>query len=188
MSAREPRGGSTRRPKRTPSNRARFDDVRRGDDVIRGHGVRRVGKLDGHDGAPGACKLVDRGAYAGGDVFFEAFREVFLRHADANAARTPIARRLVIAHWIGEARGVLGIVTGDHLEHPGRAANIGGEGSDLIEARRECDEPVARDAPVGRLHADHVGKRGRLTNGAAGIGAEGSGRHRCRHGDRAAAR
>ena len=47
-----------------------------------------------------------------------------------------------------------------------------GERPDLVEARREGDEPVAGHAPVGRLHADHAAQGGGLADRAAGVGAE----------------
>ena len=50
------------------------------------------------------------------------------------------------------------------------------EGPDLVERRREGDEAVAADAAVGRLQADDAAERGRLPDGAAGVGAERHGR------------
>ena len=46
------------------------------------------------------------------------------------------------------------------------------ERADLIEARGEGDQAVARNAAVGRLEADDVAERGRLADRAAGIAAE----------------
>ena len=46
------------------------------------------------------------------------------------------------------------------------------ERTDLVEARRERDEPVAGDQPVGRLHADHAAERRGQADRAAGVGAE----------------
>ena len=51
--------------------------------------------------------------------------------------------------------------------------------ADLVERRSVRDEPVARDAAVRRLDADDAAERRRLTNRAAGVGAE---RHRHRAG------
>ncbi len=47
-----------------------------------------------------------------------------------------------------------------------------GERTDLVEARRERDEPVARHEAVRGLDADDTAERGRLADRAAGIGAE----------------
>ena len=46
------------------------------------------------------------------------------------------------------------------------------ERADLIERRRERDQAVARDAAVGRLHADDAAERGGLADRAAGVGAQ----------------
>ncbi len=47
-----------------------------------------------------------------------------------------------------------------------------GERPDLVEARRERDQPVARDPPVGGLHPDDPAQRGGLADRAAGVRAE----------------
>ena len=57
-----------------------------------------------------------------------------------------------------------------------------GEGADLIEGGGEGDEAVAADAPVGGLQAHDAAERRRLADRAAGVGAEGEGRHARRHG------
>ncbi len=46
------------------------------------------------------------------------------------------------------------------------------ERPDLVEAAGERDQPVAADAAVRRLDADHAAQRRRLADRAAGVGAE----------------
>ena len=46
------------------------------------------------------------------------------------------------------------------------------ERADLVERAGEGDQPVAADGAVGGLQADDAAERGRLADGAAGVGAE----------------
>ena len=62
------------------------------------------------------------------------------------------------------------------------------ERPDLIEARGEGDESVARNAPVGRLESDDVAERGGFANRTAGIAAKRHRRGEAADGRRAAAR
>ena len=89
---------------------------------------------------------------------------------------TPRAEgRLVVGHRLARSRRVQGVGARDGLEQERRVANVLGERADLIEGRREGDEPVARDSAVGRLESDHAAEGGGLPHGPAGVGAETAG-------------
>ena len=62
------------------------------------------------------------------------------------------------------------------------------ERADLVEARRERDEPVARHAAVRRLHADDAAERRRQADRPAGVRSEPERREVGGHRGRAAAR
>ena len=127
---------------------------------------------------------LDRVAHAGVD----ALPHQLLHHADAHAAQVG---------GLGEPdrlgpleRGRVHLVAADDVrEQQRRVADRAGERADLVERRRERDQPVARDRAVGRLHADDAAEGRGLADRAAGVAAEGPGRleggHRRR---RAAAR
>ena len=82
------------------------------------------------------------------------------KYSSGTPTRSPVdvaaAGLLVVAHRRVERGRVARVAAGDHLEHARRAADVGGEGADLVEARREGDEAVAGDAAVGGLEADHA--------------------------------
>ena len=71
-----------------------------------------------------------------------------------------------------ERRGVAAVVAADDLEQQRGVRDGRRERTDLIEAAGERDEPVARHAAVGRLHADDAAQRRRLADRAAGVAAE----------------
>ena len=73
---------------------------------------------------------------------------------------------------LGDRRGITRIVAADGLEQQRRVGDGGGERADLVEARRERDEPVAAHPPERRLHAHHAAQRRRLADGAAGVRTE----------------
>ena len=64
------------------------------------------------------------------------------------------------------------IVAGDDARGRAPRRRPCAEDADLIERRRERDEPVAAHAAVRRLHADDAAERRRLPHRAAGLGAE----------------
>ena len=105
--------------------------------------------------------------------------------------RRPFATFVALGGVVGYRRrragGVDGIVPGDDAEQGGRIAHIGRERPDAVERRGEGDEPVARDASVGRQHADHSAEAGGLADGAAGVGAERGDGEVCRDGRRRSA-
>ena len=53
--------------------------------------------------------------------------------------------------------------------------------SDLIKRRSEGNDAVARDATIGRLHANDASEARWLTDGAARIGTDGEWRMKCSH-------
>ena len=134
-----------------------------------------------HLGAELAAEL-DRPVDRVLDAWLDSLRLVQLaRDADADALQVLALRdldrlgqldgrrvaRIPARHDAVEQR-----VVADRLRHR----------ADLVEARRERDDPVARDGSVGRAQADDPAERGRLLDGAAGVGAE---RPRCEaRGDR----
>ncbi len=63
----------------------------------------------------------------------------------------------------------------------------GPQGSDLVEAAGEGDQPVPADPAVGRLQADHAAEGGRLADRAAGVAAQGEGHHAGGHARRRSA-
>ncbi len=70
------------------------------------------------------------------------------------------------------------VVASDRLQGQCGAADVGGKGPDLVERTGEGDEPVPRDAAVGRLHPDDAAERRRQPDRAARVGAEGQRSHR----------
>ena len=70
------------------------------------------------------------------------------------------------------AGGVVRVVAGDHLEPERGVVDRAPEDADLVERRRERDEPEAAHAAVRRLDADDAAERRRLPHRAAGLGAE----------------
>ncbi len=111
-------------------------------------------------------------AHALGDLGVEPAGEVLVGHADAQAAHASPARRLVVRDRRVEGRRVARVVPGDDREHARRAANVRRERPDLVEARRERDEAVARDAAVRRLDPDRSGERRGLADRPARVAAE----------------
>ena len=67
---------------------------------------------------------------------------------------------------------VAGIAAGDDLVEPGVVADGLRHRADLVEARREGDDPVPADRAVGGPQADDPAERGGLLDRAAGVGAE----------------
>ena len=58
----------------------------------------------------------------------------------------------------------------------------------MVETCDERKHPAAREAPIGRLEAEHSAKRGWHADGAVRIGAERKRHHAGRHGRRRSAR
>ena len=111
------------------------------------------------------------------------------RDADAQARRR--CRRAPRAQFGAGSRvrgGVVRVVAGDHAEQERRVGAGAGDRADLVERARERDQPVARDAPVGRLQPDDTAQCRRLADRAAGVGAERRGHEARRDRGRAAAR
>src|SRR6185369_4763518 len=63
-------------------------------------------------------------------------------------------------------------VAGDHAESDRGVVDRLAEYANLIERRREGDEPEATHATVRRLHADDAAKRRRLAHRSTGLGAK----------------
>ena len=77
-----------------------------------------------------------------------------------------------VGHGGVRRRGVGVVVAGHRGEDVGGVLDGPRERTDLIERRSEGEQPVARDAAVGRLEADHAAERARLADRSAGVGAE----------------
>jgi hypothetical protein len=58
------------------------------------------------------------------------------------------------------------------VQQGSRIARIAGQRADLVERRREGDDPVAAHPPVSRLHADDPRERRRLADRAARVGPD----------------
>ena len=136
--------------------------------------------------APSLTNCVERGAHGLFDVGRQAFAEVFLRHADAQAGQRLVqVAREVFAHvaLFRRQAGRVALVEADHFIEQQRAV-FGGlrDRAALVERGGERDHAEARHAAVGRLDAGDAAERGRLADRAAGVG--GGGRRRQARGDR----
>ncbi len=116
----------------------------------------------------GVRGLVDRPHRRFGDV---ADRKL-THDPDADAAQVGAqAARRRLDRTI-DARRVHRVVPGDRIVGQRNVIDGAAERPDLIEARRKRDQPVPRDAPVGRLETHHVTECSRLTDRSAGVAAE----------------
>ena len=102
----------------------------------------------------------------------EALREIFLGDAQFPRAAVDRERGAVIGNVRFEGGRVAFVVPGDGAEHDGGVLDGAGKRADLVERRGERDESVARDEAVAGLQPDDAAERGRLADGAAGVGAE----------------
>ena len=94
------------------------------------------------------------------------------------APRTsPVSAALKSGTGSRRARRVRRIGAGDHRQRERGIADGPGQRTDLIERRGERQQPVARDAAVGRLQPDDAAQRRRLADRSAGVGAERERRH-----------
>ncbi len=71
-----------------------------------------------------------------------------------------------------DRRAVHRVVTPDRFEQQRGVVHRRRERTDLVEARRERDQPVAGDESVGGLDPDHAAERRGLADRAAGVRAE----------------
>ena len=123
-----------------------------------------------------------------------ASNEVLLRQGEPLAAngrgRSIAARKVQQRRINGTARagGVMRIGTSDRVQQKCCVLRRTRKWSDLIQRRCEGDDAVARDATIGRLHADNAGEARWLTDGAARVGADGERRMKCSHSGRRATR
>ena len=154
----------------------------RGDQVVGGEAVAERGHLDVDDLGARLAQRVERLVEPRCDVGARALGQV----GDASDAQSGDAH-LELAGDVERALADRGrvhrVVAGDRLEHERGVGDVVGERADLVEARRERDEPVAADRAVGGLDADDAAQRGGLADRAAGVGAEAdrgeAGRDRC---------
>ncbi len=147
--------------------------LRGSDEVVAGHPVldrarqRRLADL-------GAELLgqADRGVHRLGDAGLDALGLVqLLRDADADALEVLARGQRDRLGQLDRGR-VLRVVAGDDLVEPGVVADGLRHRTDLVEARREGDDPVAADRSVGGPQADDPAQRGGLLDRAARVGAE----------------
>ena len=96
---------------------------------------------------------------------------IFARHAELHALDAFVEVSAHVVGAIGAGR-VKRVVACHRLQHQRRVFDRARERPDLIEAGCERDQPVAANASIRRLHADHAAHRGRLADRAAGVGAE----------------
>src|ERR671917_499224 len=148
-------------------------DLCRGDDVVGRQAVPRVWQANlPHVGSrvfQPPCDPLDHLVRTG----LYALAHQLLHHSDPQARYSSFKLRQVVWDLHVRARGVLRVVTGCRLQEQRRVAHVAGHRSDLVKGRGEGDKPVARDAPVCRLHAHDAAQRSRLPHGAAGVGAQG---------------
>ena len=98
----------------------------------------------------------------------------FLDHADLQAADVAGAGGGDhVGHRCVDGGRVARVVAGDHLVQQGRVQHRTRTRPGLVEAGGQRHQAVAGGAAVGRLHPDRAGDRGRLPDGAAGVGADG---------------
>ncbi len=99
--------------------------------------------------------------------------------------RRPSTGLVAFCGIIGNRRrrtgGILGIVAGNHAQHRSRVAHVGGEGPNAVKRRSKGDQPVARNAALGRQNAHDAAKAGGLADRAAGVGAQCCNSHVGRH-------
>ena len=100
---------------------------------------------------------------------------------------SPVSAADVVGARFLRRRRIEGIGAREHGQRNRRVVGGARHRPNLIERGRKRDQPVARDAAVGRLQADDAAERGRLPDRAAGIGAERNGREAGGDGDSRAA-
>ncbi len=99
--------------------------------------------------------------------------EELAQQADFQALERRVQKRRIIGDRGIDAGRIVGIEPSHDLQDGRRVCRRPGEYPGLIEARCECDHPVARHPAVRGLDPGDAGEGGRLTDRAAGIGAGG---------------
>ena len=135
---------------------------------LREIGIRRFVRGGDAGREIGGCELPDDAHAHAAQIFAQMPGGCLERHVDAGRIH-----RVVTAHRVVRERRVF---------HRAR------ERADLIEARGKRDQPVTRDAPIGRLEPDDVAERRRFANRPARIAAGGNRGYVAAHGSRAARR
>src|SRR5262249_23921095 len=112
-----------------------------------------------------------------GDTGLDAFGLVeLLRDADPYTLQILGFGQLDRFRQLDRGR-VAGVAPGDRPVEKRTVAHRLGDWADLVEARRERDDAVTADGPVGRTQSDDAAERRRLLDGAARVRAQGPGRH-----------
>ena len=102
----------------------------------------------------------------------ESFAEIFFRHPQLQSANRAFDFIGVVRHWhVGGCR-IQRIASGNVLQQQRGIFHGFGERADVVERRGKSDQPVARDATISRREANHTAKCRRLSDGAAGVGAQ----------------
>src|SRR5882724_9076933 len=143
-----------------------------GDDVVGGNGVVGVGHANVDEFAAQGFENGDAGFDFGADAGVHAFGEVVFGNADAETFDGLRDFGCVVRDLRRGGSGVASVAAGNCLEDGGDIVNIGGEGTDTIERRREGNEAVAGDAAVAAHHGGNAAEGAGLADGAAGVRAE----------------
>ena len=102
----------------------------------------------------------------------EPFAEIFFGHTQLQSANRTFDFISIVGHGnIGGCR-IQRIASGNVLQQQRGIFHGFGERADVVERRGKSDQPVARDATISRREAHHSAKRRRLSDGAAGVGAQ----------------
>ena len=105
----------------------------RGDDVIGGEGVFRVGERDVHDLGPGVAQ---HGGAVGPKLFNlgrHTIQAIFARHANAQPLHTPRTRRGEIRHGLIGAGGILGVMPCHGPQQNGAIFHRARKGAGLVK-------------------------------------------------------
>ena len=161
----------------------------RRDQIVGGDAILCVRQLHIVDGRTSRLEHGKRFLHTLGHFGIEALGIVLGHAADPHAGQRLVEQVGVARHVDGQRGGVARIVTSDCFHDQGAVGGAAGHRADLVEARRERDQATAADAAVGRLESGDAAEAGRLTDRAAGVGADRHGGHIGRHaGCRTAAR
>ena len=166
--------------------------LRRRDHVIGGNRIFGVRQRNRLHLAARLAQPVQRSLDGRANLRVQPLAEVLRRNTDAQTLHRFCQRAHIISNRPVGAGRILCILSGENAQHRGRVAHVGCERPHAIQRRSEGDQPVARDAPICRQHADHATEGRRLANRSAGVGAQRChghvGRHCCRRATRSSAR
>ncbi len=111
----------------------------------------------------------------------ESCGKMLFGEADLQPGERLVHRRRVFRHRLVKRRRIARVVAGDRFEQKRGVFHRVGHWTDLVETAGERDQTIAAHPAIGRFHADDAAEPGRLTDRAAGVGADRQRHHPRRH-------